>query len=99
MATGTTVTDSRVTYGSALVFEDIPAGSAPLRVRPLEDSLLRVVAGLIRLTTDDSESLLGPGAEAIVPAGSCYRLASVSGTSRTLTGFRSPLPGRDDRIS
>ena len=99
MATETTVMDSRATYGSALVFEDIPTGAAPLRVRPLEDSLLRVITGLIRLTTDDSESLLGPGEEAIVPAGSCYRLASVSGTSRTVTGFRSPLPGSDDRIS
>ncbi len=91
------VTDSRVSYGSTLVFEDIPIGSAPFRVRPYEDSMLRVIGGLIRLSTDDFERLLGPGDEAIVPAGSCYRLASVSQTSRTVTGFRSPRAARDDR--
>ena len=99
MPTESTVMDSRVTYGSTLVFEDIPTGWAPLRVRPYEDSLLRVVAGLIRVTTDDGEQLLGPGEEAIIPAGSCYRLASVSGTGRTVTGFRSPRLERDDRNS
>lgn len=91
------VTDEHATYGSALVFEEIPSGSAPLRVRPFEDSLLRVIGGRIRLTTDDFERILRPGDEAIVPAGSCYRLASMSGTSRTVTGFRSPRAGRDDR--
>ena len=90
--------DSSVTYGSALVFEDISSGPAPLRVRPHEDSLLRVIGGLIRLSTDDFERLLGPGGEAIVPAGSCYRLSSLSGSSRTVIGFRSPRVGRDDRI-
>ena len=90
--------DSSVTYGSTLVFEDIPSGAAPLRVRPHEDSMLRVIGGLIRLSTDDSERLLGPGGEAIVPAGCCYRLTSLSGTSRTVVGFRSPRVGRDDRI-
>ena len=90
MATDTQASDGRVTYGSTLVFEDIDNGSAPLRVRPYEDSMLRVIAGLIRLTTDDSEQLLGPGEEALVPAGCCYRLASVVGTGRTVTGFRSP---------
>lgn len=82
--------DGPVTYGCTLVFEDIPSGWSPLRVRPYEDSLLRVVAGLIRLVTDDGERVLGPGEEAVVPAGRCYRLASVSGTGRTVTGFRPP---------
>lgn len=82
--------DGPVTYGSTLVFEDIPSGWSPLRVRPYEDSLLRVVAGSIRLVTDDAERVLGPGEEAVVPAGHCYRLASLSGTGRTVTGFRSP---------
>lgn len=89
------VAESRVTYGSTLVFEDIHPGPSPLRVRPYEDSMLRVIAGLIRLTTDDCERLLGPGEEAIVPAGSCYRLG---GTGRTVTGFRSS-PSDDDRIA
>lgn len=91
------LSDSSVTYGATLVFEDIASGSAPLRVRPHEDSMLRVISGLIRLSTDEIEWLLGPGGEAIVPAGSCYRLASLSGTSRTVTGFRSPRVERDDR--
>ena len=95
----TSVTDGRVTYGSTLVFEDIPSGSAPLRVRPYEESMLRVLGGLIRLSTDDSERLLGPGDEAIVPAGCCYRLTSRSGTGRTVTGFRSPRFEHDDRIA
>ena len=96
---GTPVSDGRVTYGSTLVFEDIPSGSSPLRVRPYEDSMLRVIGGMIRLTCDDFEQLLGPGDEAIVPAGSCYRLASLSGTSRTVTGFRSPRVEHDDRVA
>lgn len=81
-----------VTYGTALVFEDLPCDYAPLRVRPYEDALLRVVAGRVRLTTDDAERLLGPGDEAIVPAGRCYRLAGVGGEARTVTGYRSPRP-------
>ena len=94
----TSVSDGRVTYGSTLVFEDIPSNSAPLRVRPYEDSMLRVIGGMIRLTSDDFEQVLGPGDEAIVPAGCCYRLASLAGTSRTVTGFRSPRIAHDDRI-
>ena len=98
------VTDGPVRHGpvisgTTLVFEDIPAGTAPLRVRPLEDSLLRVIGGLIRLTGDDFEQVLGPGEEAIVPAGVCYRLSSESGVSRTVTGFRPPRTERDDRIA
>lgn len=77
-------------YGSALVFEDLACDCAPLRVRPYEDALVRVVAGHVRLTTDDAELSLGPGDEAIVPAGHCYRLAGVGGWARTVTGYRSP---------
>lgn len=92
------LSDSTVTYGSTLVFEDIPSGLGPLRVRPHEDSMLRVIGGLIRLSTDDFERLIEPGGEAIVPAGRCYRLTSLSGISRTMIGFRPPRVGRDDRI-
>ena len=97
--TGGPVSHGPVITGTTLVFEDIPAGTAPLRVRPYEDSMLRVIGGLIRLTIDDFEQLLGPGDEAIVPAGACYRLASVSAVSRTVTGFRPPRAERDDRIT
>lgn len=93
------VTDERVIHGSALVFEDFTGGEGALRVRPYEDSLLRVISGRIRLTTDDSERVLGPGEEAVVPAGRCYRLSSLSGPGRTVTGFRSPRRERDDRIT
>ena len=79
-----------VTYGTALVFEDVASDCGPLRVRPYEDALLRVVAGRVRLTTDEFEQLLGPGDEAIVPAGCCYRLTGVDGEARTITGYRSP---------
>lgn len=81
---------SPVTFGAALVFEELTSNCAPLRVRPYEDALLRVIAGHVRLTTDEGEWLLKPGDEAIVPAGSCYRVAGVSGDARTVTGYRSP---------
>ncbi len=99
MPTETRISPSRVIHGAALVFEDIPSGSAPLRVRPDEDSLLRVICGLIRLTTDERELVLAPGEEAIIPAGTAYRLASISATGRTVTGFRSPRCSDDDRLA
>ncbi len=98
MATETQISPSRVSHGAALVFEDIPSGDAPLRMRPDEDSLLRVIRGLIRLTTDERELLLAPGEEAIIPAGTGYRLAGVADTGRTLTGFRSPRCAHGDRL-
>ncbi len=76
--------------GKTLVFEDVACDWAPRRVRPDEDVLMRVVSGLILLTTDEAERLLEPGDEAIVPAGHCYRLEALSGTARTITGYRSP---------
>ena len=98
MPTETQISAGPVVHGAALVFEEIASGCAPLRVRPHEDSLLRVIGGLIRLTTDEREQLLAPGEEAIIPAGTCYRLTSVSATGRTVTGFRSPRCSPDDRI-
>jgi hypothetical protein len=46
--------------GKTLVFEDVACDWAPLRVRPDEDVLMRVVSGLILLTTDKAERLLEP---------------------------------------
>ena len=78
-----------VTYGAALTFETLREGdAAPTRSRSDEDTLLRVVDGLVRLTVDEEERLLGTGDEAIVPAGARHRLASACGEVRVMTGFR-----------
>jgi mannose-6-phosphate isomerase-like protein (cupin superfamily) len=78
-----------VSYGAALTFETLLEGEpAPDRLRPDEDSLLRVLGGLVRLTVDGEERLLGTGDEAIVAAGARHRLASASGEARVLAGFR-----------
>ena len=76
-------------HGSALTFETVhEADPAPLRMRPLEDTLLRVIAGVVRLTADGEHRLLGPGEEARIPAGIPHRLASAGGEARFLTGLR-----------
>ena len=78
-----------VTHGAALTFETLREGEpAPVRLRSGEDTLLRVVDGLVRLTVDGEERLLGTGDEAIVPAGARHRLASACGEARVMTGFR-----------
>jgi mannose-6-phosphate isomerase-like protein (cupin superfamily) len=78
------------THGAALTFETLVEGeAAPARLRASEDTLLRVVAGIIRLTVDAEERLLGTGDEAIVPAGAPHSLASAGGEARILSGFRS----------
>jgi mannose-6-phosphate isomerase-like protein (cupin superfamily) len=78
------------TYGAALTFETLVEGeAAPARLRAGEDTLLRVVAGIVRLTVEAEERLLGTGDEAIVPAGSPHSLASAGGEARVLSGFRS----------
>ena len=78
-----------VRHGAELTFETVAHGEdAPLRLREAEDTLLRVIDGLIRLTVDGAERLLGTGDEAIVPAGASYRLACTSGEARFVTGFR-----------
>ena len=82
-------TASAVSHGSALTFETVrEADPAPLRVRPLEDTLLRVIAGIVRLTADGKERLLGAGDEARIPAGTRHRLAAAEGEARFMTGFR-----------
>jgi mannose-6-phosphate isomerase-like protein (cupin superfamily) len=79
-----------VTHGAALDFETLyPDGDlAPVRVRPHQDTLLRVVAGDVRLTIDGTVRLLGASEEAIVPAGARHRITSLEGEARVLVGFR-----------
>jgi uncharacterized cupin superfamily protein len=80
-----------VTYGAALTFETVgilDADQSLLRLRPLEDTLLRVIAGVVHLAADGEERVLEAGDEAIVAAGTAYRLAGVGGEARFVSGFR-----------
>ena len=88
----TTPTTSRGVYpnpagtasdGVALTFETVgtfEGASAPLRVRPAEWTLLRVVHGVLRLTVGNVERVLHAGEEAIV--------AAVTGEARYVMGVR-----------
>ncbi|MEA2290942.1 MAG: hypothetical protein QOD55_2939 [Solirubrobacteraceae bacterium] len=90
------VPTASVTHGAALTFETVgaPEGdAAPLRHRPLEDVLLRVIDGVVRLTVGPDERLLGGGDEAIVPAGAPHRIAGVAGEARVVMGFRALRAG------
>lgn len=92
----TTTVDSRsdpasVSYGARLVFEDLSDELAPLRLRRDEETLVRVVAGVVRLDTGHAQRLLEVGAEAIIPAGTQHRMSSVCGVARIVSGFR-PSP-------
>jgi quercetin dioxygenase-like cupin family protein len=78
-------------HGVALTFETIEAFEtrpAPVRMRPWEDTLLRVIDGTVRLTTDGDERRMGLGEEAILPAGTPHQLASVGTAARVVIGFR-----------
>ena len=80
------------TDGAALTFETLAAYDGvlpPLRIRPDETTLLRVVSGSARLTVDGEERALDAGDEAIVPAGDAHRLAGSGGEARVVMGFRS----------
>jgi glyoxylate utilization-related uncharacterized protein len=79
-----------VSHGAVLDFETLyPDGDlAPVRVRPREDTLLRVIDGVVSLTVDGEERLLETGQEAIVLAGATYRLSSASEQARVVIGFR-----------
>jgi mannose-6-phosphate isomerase-like protein (cupin superfamily) len=79
-----------VSHGAVLDFETLyPEGDlAAMRVRPREDTLLRVIAGVVSLTVDGAERLLEVGQEAIVLAGARYRLSSASEEARVVIGFR-----------
>jgi mannose-6-phosphate isomerase-like protein (cupin superfamily) len=91
MASATASADSTrpsapATHGAALTFETV--ADIGERVRPGEDTLLRVIHGIVHLTIDGAERLLGPGDEAIIAAGTPYTLASAGGEARFVTGFR-----------
>jgi mannose-6-phosphate isomerase-like protein (cupin superfamily) len=88
-ASRTASASSSAVHGSALTFETIIAEDhAPLRLRPEEDTLLRVIAGMVRVVVEGEERILDAGEEAIVPAGAVHRFESVYGAARFLTGFR-----------
>jgi len=75
-------------YGVTLTFETL-TDDAPLRVRPGEDTLLRVIDGVVALRFDGQEQVLSPLGEAIVPAGLHYTMSAVFGEARIVMGFRS----------
>jgi hypothetical protein len=77
-----------VTHGVPLTFETLCHGRALLRLRPLEDTLLRVIAGVVALSVDGDERTLGAGDEAIIPAATAHRLCAVAGEARFVSGFR-----------
>ena len=91
MASSTARGSSSVSYGAELTFETLVAITGerePLRMHPEDDTLIRVIAGRMRLTVDGAERMLATGDEAIVPAGSPHRLASAGGETRFFAGFR-----------
>ena len=77
-------------HGAVLDFETLyPDGElAPVRMRPREDTLLRVIDGVVSLTVDGAERLLDIGQEAIVLAGARYRLSSAGEEARVVIGYR-----------
>jgi mannose-6-phosphate isomerase-like protein (cupin superfamily) len=78
------------THGAALRFETLVEGEpAPGRIHADDDTLLRVIGGIVRLTVDARERLLGTGDEVVIPAGAPHSLESAGGEARLVTGFRS----------
>ena len=88
--TSSRASTSPAVHGAALTFETIAADGVPAaeRVRPLEDTLLRIVDGVVRLTVGAGERLLWTGDEAIVPAGTSHRLTGVGAEATVVMGFR-----------
>src|SRR3954453_4146874 len=80
------------TDGAALTFETLAAydgAMPPLRIRPDEATLLRVVSGSGGRAAEAEAHLLEPGPEAIAPAGRPHRLAAAGAEARVVMGFRS----------
>ena len=87
---GRTARPASVTHGAALTFETLVEGQASsTRLRMHDDTLLRVIGGIVRLTIDAEERLLGIGDEVVIPAGAPHSLASAGGEARFVTGVRS----------
>jgi len=77
------------THAATLTFETVrDADVAPLRLRPTEETLLRVIAGELLVTVAGETRRLGPGEEALLPAGLPHRFACASGEARFLAGYR-----------
>jgi glyoxylate utilization-related uncharacterized protein len=85
--TSSSRSQAAVSYGATLTFETLTA-DAPLRVRPGEDTLLRVIDGVVCLRFDGDEHVLGPRGEAVVPAGFHHTLGAVTGEARIVMGFQ-----------
>jgi mannose-6-phosphate isomerase-like protein (cupin superfamily) len=80
---------SSATHGAALTFETLVEGQVTsARLRMHDDTLLRVIAGLVRVTIEAEEHVVRTGGEIVIPAGSPHRLASAGGVARLVTGFR-----------
>jgi hypothetical protein len=80
-----------VGYGTTIYFETVgqsDGAGATLRIRPDEDTLVRVIHGTLRLTIDNVERVLVAGGEAIVRAGRPHRVSGVGGEARFMMGFR-----------
>jgi mannose-6-phosphate isomerase-like protein (cupin superfamily) len=77
------------THGAALTFETLVEGQAVhQRLRMHDDTLLRVIAGIVRVTIGAEAHRLQTGEEIVIPAGASHRLASAGGVARLVTGSR-----------
>ena len=84
------------THGAELTFETLAeaeAVHARIRLRRHEQTLVRVVHGILRLTVAGEDRLLGIGDEAIVPASAPHQLTSACGETRIVMGFRAAAAG------
>jgi mannose-6-phosphate isomerase-like protein (cupin superfamily) len=77
-----------VRHGAELTFETLTAWPVEVRRHPQHTTLLRVIAGRVRLAMENAERLLGAGDEALIPAATAHRLESVGGEARIMIGFR-----------
>jgi mannose-6-phosphate isomerase-like protein (cupin superfamily) len=77
------------THGAALTFETLVEGQAAhARLRMHDDTLLRVIAGIVHVTIGAEARWLKTGDEIVIPAGATHRLASAGGVARLVTGLR-----------
>jgi mannose-6-phosphate isomerase-like protein (cupin superfamily) len=80
-----------VSHGVTLTFETLVFArdeTPPVRLRPSEDTLVRVVDGIVRAVIRDEPRMLGIGDELVIPAGAPHRLASAGGEARIVSGYR-----------
>jgi mannose-6-phosphate isomerase-like protein (cupin superfamily) len=80
---------STASHGAALTFETLVEGQAAHeRLRMHDDTLLRVIAGVLRVTVEAEAYRLRTGDEIVIPAGATHALASTGGAARVVTGLR-----------